>query len=158
MKRKKLIEIHEEERNSPNKKYHLFRKHISEALGGLTNKGTWGGGHPFDVELVRMPPKTTNFPYHAHAAQWEFYIIISGSGIVRTDGGEETIEAGDNIVFPPGEAHQITNTGSADLVYYVIADNPQADVTNYPDTNKWAVKPAMKCFMMNETEYYEEED
>ncbi len=58
MKRKKLIEIHEEERNSPNKKYHLFRKHISEALGGLTNKGTWGGGHPFDIEFVTANRKS----------------------------------------------------------------------------------------------------
>lgn len=158
MKRKKLNEISEEERKSPHKKYHLFRKHISEALGGLTNKGTWGGGHPFDVELVRIPPKASNFPYHAHASQWELYIIIAGSGTVRYDSGEEAIGAGDNMVFPPGEAHQFTNNGSTDLIYYVIADNPLADVTNYPDTNKWAVKPAMKCFTMTETEYYEEED
>ena len=158
MRRKKLIEISEEVRNSPNKTYHLFRKHISVALGSYSNKGTLDGGHPFDVELVRMPPKATNFPYHAHAAQWELYLIISGNGIIRSDEGEDTLEAGDNIIFPPGEAHQIINMSNEDLVYYVIADNPQVDVTNYPDTNKWAVKPAMKCFRIKETEYYEKED
>ena len=158
MKHKKLIEIREEERKSPHNKYHLFRKHVSEALGGLTNKGTWGGGHPFDVEWVLMPPKAINFPYHAHAAQWELYIVISGRGTIRHDDGEKSIEEGDSIIFPPGEAHQITNNGDTDLIYYVIADNPLADVTHYPDTNKWAVKPAMKCFRMDETEYYEEED
>ncbi len=158
MKRIKLSEVIEEERKSPNKKYHLFRKHISEALGCILNKGTWGGGHPFEVELVRMPPHATNFPYHEHAIQWELYIIVSGGGSIRSDSGEESLEVGDNIIFPPGEAHQIINTGETDLVYYVIADNPQADITHYPDTGKWAIKPTMKYFKMDETDYYEEGD
>ena len=62
------------------------------------------------------------------------------------------------MVFPPGEAHQLINTGSEDLVYYVIADNPQADVVFYPDSNKWLAKPAKKCFEMKEVDYFAGEE
>jgi hypothetical protein len=36
----------------------------------------------------------------------------------------------------------------------VIADNPQADVIFYPDSNKWLVKPSKKCFEMKEVDYF----
>jgi uncharacterized cupin superfamily protein len=116
------------EQFSPKRKFGVFRKNLSLPTGGKKDIGTYGGGHPFDVELNRVPPKTANWPLHAHAAQWEAYLIISGSGILRTASGEEPIKSGDYIVHPPGEAHQMINSGEVELVYYVIADNPQADV------------------------------
>ena len=70
----------------------------------------------------------------------------------------EAIEAGDYLVFPPGEAHQIINNGSEDLIYIVIADQPQADVIHYPDSGKWMTKPQRKCFEMTETDYFKGEE
>jgi uncharacterized cupin superfamily protein len=147
------------ERRSPRGRFHLFRRHISQALGSPQNAGVAGGGHPFDVEITRLPPGATNFPFHAHAAQWELYLIQSGSGELRT--GEETVPFGPGDVFmcPPGEAHQLKNTSSEDLLYYVIADNPPADVGFYPDSKKWAViKPERKFFTMQEVDYYAGEE
>ncbi len=117
-----------------------------------------GGGHPFDVELTRLPAGATNFPYHAHTAQWEVYLILSGSGQIRSNDVVTQIKAGDSIVCPPGDAHQITNTGSEDLVYYVIADNPPAEIGFYPDTQKWGIIPQRKFFRMQEADYYEGEE
>ena len=99
-----------------------------------------------------------NFPFHAHYAQWEMFIFIAGLGELR--GPDETIVvgAGDAVIFPPGDAHSIRNTGTADLVYYVIADHALADVVFYPDRGNWLVKPQRKCFMMAETNYYNEGD
>jgi methylated-DNA-[protein]-cysteine S-methyltransferase len=66
---------------------------------------------------------------------------------------------GDSIIFKLGEAHQIRNTGNAELVYFVVADHPQADVAIYPDTpGKLVIKPTLKCFTMNEASYYEPEE
>jgi len=39
-----------------------------------------------------------------------------------------------------------------------IADNPPADVINYPDSNKWAVNPHHKIFTIPETDYYAGEE
>ncbi len=143
---------------SPKGKYQLFRRHISLALGGKKDTGTWGGGHPFDVELTRVPPGEASWPYHSHSAQWEMYIILSGHGQARTPEGPVELGPGDCLIHPPGDPHQIKNTGTEDLLYYVIADNPQADMGHYPDSGKWFAKPQRKAFEMTEVEYYKGEE
>src|SRR5580698_417034 len=142
------------ELKSPKRKYNLFRRHISLLLGGKKDTGTWGGGHPFDVEMTRVPPGKTNWPYHAHSSQWEMYIILSGRGQLRTAEGKSEVGPGDSFIHPPGEAHQIENTGTEDLVYYVITDNPQSDVGTYPDSSKWFIKPQRKIFEITEVDYF----
>ena len=133
-------------------------KHLSLAVGGIKDMGTGGGGHPFDVELTRVPPGAANWPFHSHAAQWEMFIVLSGRGEARTTTEVIPLAAGDCFLFPPGEAHQLTNTGETDLLYYIITDQPAADVIFYPDSDKWFVKPQRKFFRMREVGYYEGED
>ena len=142
--------------SSPEGQFRLVRQSVSQALGGRKDVGTWGGGHPFDVEHMRIPPGAANFPYHAHAAQWEMYLFLSGSGEVRGPESTQAVTAGDHVIFRPGEAHQIRNTGEVDLSFYVIADNPPADVITYPDTpGKLVIKPPNTCGTMTEMPYYE---
>ena len=150
--------IPDQERFSPKCRYHIFRKNISEALGGKKDIGPWGGGHPFDVELARVPPGAMNFPFHAHYAQWEMFVFVNGTGELR--GPDQTIAVGpgDAVMFPPGAAHCIKNTASQDLIYYVIANNALADVIFYPDRDNWFIKPQRKCFKMKEANYYPEGD
>ena len=158
MKHAKESAIKWVEERSPRGRFHLFRRHISEALGAPRDAGVAGGGHPFDVELTKLPPGATNFPVHAHSAQWEVYLVLIGVGELRAGDTVTEVTAGDTFVCPPGEPHQLKNTGTEDLIYYVIADNPPADVTNYPDSNKWFVKPQRKSFTMQETDYYANEE
>ena len=88
---------------------------------------------------MRIPPGKSLCPYHEHSAQWELYLVVSGVGTIRDRDGETQVGAGDSFVFGPHEAHQLTNRGNEDFVYYVIADNPVGDVCHYPDSGKWAV-------------------
>lgn len=143
---------------SPGGKFCLQRRPLSQEAGGKKDIGTWGGGHPFDVEAQRIPPGKINFPLHEHAAQWEAYYILSGSGQMRTPAGLYDIGAGDYLVCPPGEAHQLINNSKQDLLYLVIADQPQADVIHYPDSGKWLVKPQKKVFEMKEADYFQGEE
>jgi uncharacterized cupin superfamily protein len=149
---------------SPKGKFHLFRRHISLSLGAKKDVGTWGGGQPFDVEMTRIPPGATNWPYHAHAAQWELYIILDGRGVIRTPEGESEISPGDSVVCPPGEPHLIRNSGTEDLVYYVIADNPALEIGRYPDSDKFIVKQYLNgkflrnVFKVSDADYYEGEE
>lgn len=48
------------ETKSPKGRFHLFRHHISLALDGKKDAGIWGGGHPFDLELTRVPAGAAN--------------------------------------------------------------------------------------------------
>lgn len=134
-----VAEIAIEKSRSPKGQFRRLSQHISEALAGVNGLGTSGLAAPFKVELVRVPAGAINWPYHSHSAQWEVYLILAGRGQVRTPKGFSDLREGDCLVHPPGEAHQITNTGATDLVYYIIADNPASDVCHYPDTNKWQI-------------------
>jgi uncharacterized cupin superfamily protein len=112
-----------------------FRE-ISLALGAKKNAGPMDGGHPFDVALEALAPGETCCPFHAHGAQWEFFYILAGEGTVRRNDESFTVKPGDAILHPPGEAHQIRNTGTGELRYLLIADNPPVDPCVYPDSGK----------------------
>src|SRR5437016_5658634 len=114
-------------------------KEISEELGRKPDSTDLNERHPFDVEICRIPPGKTPYTYHSHSAQWEFYHVISGSGVVRHTEGTTPIEAGDAFLFKPNEPHQITNDGAQDLILYVVADNPLGESYYHPDSNEWTV-------------------
>ena len=148
----------EEEAKSPTGKYHSFSRNISLALGGIKDTGPWGGGHPFDLQVRRVPPGKAVCPLHAHTVQWELFFVVAGTATVRVNGERHAVRAGDAFVQPPGTAHQIINDGKEDFVFHVIADNSPADSTWYPDSNKWQMKPQRKIFRMTEVDYHDGEE
>src|SRR5512139_1947243 len=76
-------QIPELEWSSPKGKFVGFGKEVSEELGRKPQSTDLNERHPFDVEICRIPPGKTPYPYHSHSAQWEFYHVISGQGMVR---------------------------------------------------------------------------
>ncbi len=146
------------ETRSPKGRYHLYQKDLSLALGGTKDVGTWGGGHPFDVALVRVPPQASNWPRHVHTTQWEFFMVQEGEGELTLDETRHPIRPGDCFVMPPGRAHQLTNTGDADLLLVVVANQPESDAIHYPDSGKWFLKPQRQIFTMQPVDYYQGEE
>jgi len=53
---------------------------------------------------------------HSHADQYEVFLIESGEGIVEVNGQAYPVVAGSCVVFEPREIHEVTNTGSSELV------------------------------------------
>jgi uncharacterized cupin superfamily protein len=145
--------------SSPKGKFAGSGKQVSEALGRDPKSTDVMERHPFDIEIARIPAGMAPYPYHSHSAQWEFYHVISGSGIVRHGDGTTPIETGDAFLFKPGEPHQITNTGSEDLVLYVVADNPMNESYYYPDSEKWSVPIPKRRIMRSEPlDYFDGEE
>ncbi|HVV72824.1 MAG TPA: cupin domain-containing protein [Verrucomicrobiae bacterium] len=145
--------------SSPKEKFVGFGKQVSEELGRKPGSSDLNERHPFDVEICRIPPGKTPYPYHSHSAQWEFYHVISGRGVVRHQEGSTAVETGDAFIFKPGEAHQILNDGELDLVLYVVADNPTGESCYYPDSKKWAVNsPAHRMLRSDGLHYYDGEE
>src|SRR5438477_7878293 len=139
MRKVNLKDVPEQERKSPKGKFGRASKNISIALGREPESLDLAKRHPFDLALVRIPRGKSLCPYHAHAAESELYLVVSGRGSVRDKDGSTIVTAGDAFFFGPGEAHQLTNAGEEDFVYYVIADNPRGDSCFYPDSGKFAV-------------------
>ncbi len=145
--------------SSPKGKFCGAGKQVSEELGRKPLSTDLKERHPFDVEICRIAPGKTPYPYHSHSAQWEFYHVISGKGFVRHREGKTTIETGDAFLFPPGEPHQIINDGQEDLVLYVVADNPIGESCHYPDSNKWMVRsPERRLIRSEGLEYFDGEE
>lgn len=144
---------------SPKGKFAGAGKEISEALGRKPQSTDFMERHPFDVEILRIPPGKTPYPYHSHSAQWEFYHVISGHGLSRDGEGTTPIEPGDAFLFKPGEPHQLINNGTEDLIIYVVADNPIGESNYYPDSGKWAVRsPERRLLRSDNHDYYDGEE
>lgn len=145
--------------SSPKGKFVGFGKQVSEELGRKPKSTDLNERHPFDVEICRIPPGKTPYPYHSHSAQWEFYHVISGQGAVRHQEGTTAIAMGDAFIFKPGEPHQITNDGQQDLILYVVADNPIGESYYYPDSKKWGVtSPEPRTIRSDALDYYDGEE
>src|SRR6201982_1902684 len=166
MRKINVKNVPEQERKCQKGNFRRFTKNISVALGREPESLDLLKRHPFDLALVRIPKGKFLCPYHAHAAESELYLVVSGRGSVRDKHGTTEVGPGDAFFFQPGEAHQLTNAGDEDFVYYVIADNPRSGGTTggscyYPDSDKWAVvKEGTQEIIVKgtETDYFDGEE
>jgi uncharacterized cupin superfamily protein len=99
------------------------------ALGdyfGLTN---------FGVNLTRLAPGAVSALKHAHSAQDELVYILQGTATLRTDRGEVELLPGMCAGFKAGggNAHQLVNRGTGDVLYLEVGDRSAGDAVFYPD-------------------------
>ena len=140
MKKVNLRDIRPEAKSSPKGKFSRSNRDVSVALGRKPESTDLNERQPFDVQVCTIPAGASRCPYHAHTAQWEFFHVLSGTGVVRHKDGITKIGEGDAFLFAPEEPHQLTNDGTRDLILYIVADNPIGESCFYPDSRKWSVE------------------
>jgi uncharacterized cupin superfamily protein len=159
MRKANLSDLPAESWESPRGKFKSWGKSLNDAVGGDSRSMDLTKRWPFEVELAGIPPGKANCPFHSHAVQYEFYIVVAGTLTVRDKDGETEAKPGDFFMFGPGEAHQLINRTAEDVSYYCIADNPLGDTCHYPDSNKWTVRlPQPQVLKGEQAEYFEGED
>lgn len=159
MKKIKVGDIPESFSVSPKGKFARGNKDISVALGRNPDSLNLSERHPFDVQICRIPPGKSRCPFHLHTSQWEFFHVISGEGAVRHKEGVTKLETGDAFLFAPGEPHQLINDSSADLVLYIIADNPVSEACYYPDSDKWMIEAPNGAILQSKlADYFDGEE
>lgn len=105
-------------------------------IGGLI------GAQKIGCMLHVVKPGKKAFPYHAHHANEEMYLVLEGEGTYRLGNQDYAVKKGDVLAAPPGDdtsAHQLRNTGSKDLHYLCFSTRNDPDVVEYPDSGKFAV-------------------
>ena len=91
--------------------------------------------------LTEVAPGKRAFPYHAHHANEEMFVVLEGTGEYRLGAGRHGVRAGDVLAAPAGgpeTAHQIINTGDVTLKYLAISTKHDPEVVEYPDSDKFA--------------------
>jgi quercetin dioxygenase-like cupin family protein len=82
------------------------------ALEGVTMRVVIGpeqGAPFFNMRVFEVQPGHAS-PHHSHWWEHEVF-VLSGQGVVKTDGGDMAISHGSAVLVPGGEMHQFQNTG-----------------------------------------------
>lgn len=108
---------------------------VKRALGDVFSLANFG------VNLTRLAPGAMSSLRHAHSRQDEFIYILEGQAILRTDAGETPLTPGMCAGFAAGtgDAHQLVNRSTADVVYLEVGDRSVGDTGSYPDDDIQAV-------------------
>lgn len=65
-------------------------------------------------------PPGSSIGYHSHDTSSEIIYILSGTGKVKTEDGEEPLQPGDCHYCPKGHAHSLINNSDGDLEFFAV--------------------------------------
>lgn len=109
----------------------------------LARIGPLIGARQLGCQLHVVPPGKAAYPRHAHHANEEMIVVISGTGTYRLGAGSHAVGPGAVCAAPAGTgeeaAHQLVNTGTEELRYLCISTRHDPDVFEYPDSGKIGV-------------------
>ena len=57
---------------------------------------------------------------HSHENETEYFVILSGGGVINDNGTEKPVKAGDVVVTGNGASHGLRNNGSVPLVFHAV--------------------------------------
>lgn len=100
------------------------------------------GSEKIYVNIDYVKPGAVSTKYHSHSKQEEFFLIISGKGILRIEDEEIFISKGSVISKPAGKdiAHQFINNSSEILQILDIGTREKNDIITYTDENVIYIK------------------
>jgi len=104
------------------------------------------------VNIDYVKPGGKSVKYHSHSKQEEFFLIMSGKGILRIEGEELLIRTGDVISKPAGKdiAHQFINNSSEILQILDVGTCAKDDIVTYPDENMISIRNKKLVFNIND--------
>jgi mannose-6-phosphate isomerase-like protein (cupin superfamily) len=79
----------------------------------LMHPKVYGNKRQSLAEATITPGHSTLF--HSHQGSEELYHLTAGKGLMTLGEEQFEVNAGDTICIPPGDPHQIQNTGEDDL-------------------------------------------
>ena len=100
------------------------------------------GARLLGYNITAVPPGKRAFPAHNHRINEEMFFILEGRGELRVGAQSWPVRAGDVIACPPGgpeTAHQLINTGDAELKYLAVSTKLSPEICEYPDSGKFGV-------------------
>lgn len=105
------------------------------------------GSQKIYVNLDSVPLNAYSTKYHSHTHQEEFFLIVSGSGILRVNHQEQLVNSGDFFAKLAGQgiAHTFFNPNQEPLVILDIGSVEKKDTCYYPDEDVYLHKATGKA-------------
>ena len=102
---------------------------------GRKQLGDAAGLSQFGVNLMRLAPGVWSSQRHWHSHEDEFIYVVKGEVVLVTDGGEETLRAGDCAGFAAGknDGHHLQNRSGAEALLLEVGTRSREDATEYSD-------------------------
>ncbi len=88
--------------------------------------------------MFDVPPGGSTFPLHAHYANDEILVVLTGRPTLRTTDGERVLDAGEVVSFPAGRggAHRIDNPTDEPVRVLIVSTMIGPDVVEHLDSEK----------------------
>ena len=119
------------------------KRQLGEALGLRT----------IGINHTTLPPGKESSMRHWHTHEEEFIYVLSGEVVLRTNAGEQLLQAGMCAGFPisgdesSGDGHQLINRGTEPAVYLEVSNRDPRDSAYYPDVDlRWNAPDARGQF------------
>lgn len=98
--------------------------------------GRRAGCEHLGASLFEVPAGASTFPLHAHYANEELIVVLSGHLTLRTLDGERDLTPGDVVSCPKGRrgAHRLHNAGSNPARFLAFSTMNSPDINEFPDS------------------------
>jgi uncharacterized cupin superfamily protein len=103
--------------------------------------GLRAGSEKLGASLFEVPPGASTFPLHAHHANEELIVVVSGRFVLRTAEAERELNEGDVVACPASlrGAHRLDNRSDAPARALIVSTMIGPDVNEFPDSGlPWA--------------------
>ena len=100
--------------------------------------GRQAGARELGASVFEIAPGDSTFPLHAHHANEEILVVLSGRPTLRTIDGERQLEEGDMTCFRTGRAgaHRIENRTGEPARVLIVSTMIGPDVVEHIDSQK----------------------
>jgi uncharacterized cupin superfamily protein len=127
----------------PDTKPSIYPQPFASRVAGRERRrlGDYFGLGNFGVNLTRLAPNAISALRHSHSRQDEFIYVLEGQPTLYTDDGQFRLAPGMCVGFPAagGNANNLVNETSDEVVYLEIGDRTPDDAVAYPDDDIRAV-------------------
>ncbi len=116
-------------------------------------------GTKLGVNVECIEPGHVTCPFHWHMKEDEFFLVLKGKAMMRTDDGKIEIVEGDAISCPAGEgsAHQFWNHTDEPTHLLMVGQNRPDEVCYYPDSDKWLLRDLKLHGRVSKADYWDGE-
>ena len=97
--------------------------------------GAQAGASELAANVYELDPGAVGSPLHAHHANEELLLVLTGTPSLRGPDGTQLLSAGAVVAFPRGQpgSHSLVNRSDAPVRYLVVSTTNRPDVVEYPD-------------------------